>query len=306
MSEARKKIAVLVSADLLPGHAERREDAFEFEEQMGKITPAFAANGMDVDVINWKDAPNVAAQYDAMLPLLVWDYFVGNENAFMAAMAQVSGQTLLLNSFKTLQWNASKDYLEELGKQGAPTIQTVSMDKVSETWIARAMDTLRADKVVIKPDVGGGAWRQVVYEKGQPFPATADLPPRGALVQPFLERVQTEGEFSFLYFGDAFSHAVRKRPADGDYRIQSLYGGTEEVYTPTNEQRAQARRILDTLDFTPLYARVDLLPGNDGRLLLIELELIEPYLYLNFAEGKGAENKGAQKLAKALVKRLAG
>jgi len=113
-----------------------------------------------------------------------------------------------------------------------------------------------------------------------------------------------EGEYSFLYFGGQFSHGLIKRPKKGDYRIQSIYGGSEETYTPSKEERASARLVLDALDFTPLYARVDLLRGRDGTLKLIELEMIEPYLYMAHAEGEGGENKGAQNLAKTLAKRL--
>ena len=125
------------------------------------------------------------------------------------------------------------------------------------------------------------------------------------MIQAFLPSVVEEGEYSFLYFGGSFSHALIKRPKKGDYRIQSLYGGTEETYSPIKQERASARSVLNALSFTPLYARVDLLRGRDGKLKLIELEMLEPYLYLAHAEGEGGDNKGAQKLAAALEKRLA-
>ena len=188
--------------------------------------------------------------------------------------------------------------------QGAATIPTISVDQLSHDRILLAMEKLRADKVVIKPVIGGSAWRQVLYEKGMPFPSQDELPPDGALIQPFIESVASEGEYSFIYFGDSFSHSVNKRAKDGDYRVQSMYGGTEAAYSPNASERAQARAVLDVLDFTPLYARVDFLRGNNGRLWLIELELIEPYLYLPFAGGEGGDNKGAQKLAKALARKL--
>jgi len=124
------------------------------------------------------------------------------------------------------------------------------------------------------------------------------------MIQAFLPSVVEEGEYSFLYFGGQFSHGLIKRPKKGDYRIQSLYGGTEETYEPSSQERASACAVLNALSFTPLYARVDLLRGRDGKLKLIELEMIEPYLYLAHAKGEGGENKGAQKLAEALVKKL--
>jgi len=304
MANEFKKIALLASGNLIPGHPDLREDSFELEEEMGKLVPAFAAHGMELVLVNWRDAAARAQEFDAVLPLLVWDYFENNEEAFFSAMAKVCQKSELFNRFDVLQWNANKSYLEELGHRGAAIIPAVTVDKVSEARVLRAMDKFGTDKVVIKPDVGGGAWRQVLYTRGAAFPSADKLPPNGALIQPFLKSVKEEGEYSFLYFGGGFSHGLVKRAKEGDYRIQSIYGGREEAYIPTTAERAQARSVLDVLDFTPLYARVDFLRGDDDRLLLIELEMIEPYLYLPFADGEGAENKGAQKLAKVLAKKL--
>jgi len=304
MTDFTKRIAILVSANLLPGHPDQREDVFELEEEMGKLVPAFADLGIECVTLDWREAAEQAQLFDAMLPLFVWDYFENNQEEFLSTMAKVEQSTNLFNPFHVLKWNSNKSYLDEMEAQGAATIPTVTLPRVSEAAINRVMTELKTDKIVIKPDVGGGAWRQVLFQKGDTFPNKDELPPKGAMVQPFLSSVTEEGEYSFLYFGGAFSHALQKKPQSGDYRVQSIYGGLEFSYTPTQEERNQARRILDTLDFTPLYARVDLLRGNDGRLLLIELEMIEPYLYLPFAEGEGGDNKGARKLAKAVLKKL--
>lgn len=299
-----KKIGLLVSANMMPGNTQQREDAFERVEQMGKLVPAFADKGMLLELVLWREASEKAQDYDAMLPLMVWDYFEGNEQDFIAEMARVDQKTNLLNDFTTLKWNMNKSYLDELEHRGAPLIETITVERITEENVNAAFHELRTDKLVIKPQVGGGAWRQVLYEKDAPFPSEDKLPPAGAMIQAFLPNVQTEGEYSFLYFGGGFSHALIKKAKAGDYRIQSLYGGYEEPYEPTSQERASARQVLDALDFTPLYARVDLIRGNDGQLKLIELEMIEPYLYLSYAEGEGGENKGAQKLADALLRRI--
>ncbi len=304
MNKEMKKIAILASGNLLPGHADLREDVHELEEEIGKLRPCFAAFGMNLDVLNWRSAAKVADQYDAMLPLLVWDYFESNQGEFLQAMAQICQKTELLNRFDVVQWNSNKSYLEDLAAQGVHTIPSRRVERISKAEVERAFDALKCDKLVIKPDIGGGAWRQVLLCRDGLYPSKEELPPEGALIQPFLESVISEGELSFLYFGGSFSHALVKRPKDGDYRVQSTYGGREAAYKPSKQEREQARAVFDMLDFTPLYARVDLLRADDGRLLLIELELIEPYLYLDFAEGVGADNKGAQRLAKALVKKL--
>ncbi len=298
------KIAILVSDNMIPGAAGVREDIFELEEQMGKLTPAFAECGMETALVRWRDAGTAAASYDAMLPLFVWDYFEGNQAAFLEQIEKASKQTKVFNPPDVLKWNSEKSYLAELEARGAPVIKTVYLDSVTETGIADAFETLNTNKIVIKPIIGGGAWRQALYEKGAPFPKADELPPEGAMVQAFLASVLAEGEYSFLYFGGQFSHAAIKTAKPGDYRIQSLHGGAEEAYHPKDDELAAAQSILNVLDFTPLYARVDLLRGEDGGLKLIELELLEPYLYMALAEGEGADNKGAQRLAAALLGRL--
>lgn len=299
-----RKIALLISDNLLPDAENARPDIFELVEQMGKLTPALADLGMELEQVRWREIAARADEFAAILPLMVWDYFEGNEEAFLSAVAKAEAVTPVFNSFDILKWNADKSYLDELHARGAPVIRTLTVERVTPKNVARAFEELDTDTLVIKPQVGGGAWRQVLHKKTDPFPAADTLPPEGALIQPFLSSVLEEGEYSFLYFGGRFSHAARKTPKAGDYRIQSIYGGSEETYVPTQAERDSARDILDVLDHTPLYARVDLLRGNDGLLKLIELECIEPYLYLPHAAGEGGENEGAQRFAKALNARL--
>jgi len=298
------KVAILVSDNLLPGSTDTREDVFELTEQIAKLKPAFAATGMELDLVRWREAGEKAKDYEAMLPLFVWDYFENNEATFLGQITEASQHTKVLNPPEVLKWNSDKSYLDEMAKSGAPVIQTLYLERVSEAGISAAFDTLNTDTLVIKPQVGGGAWRQVLYKKGDPFPGADELPPENAMVQAFLHSVKEEGEYSFLYFDRRFSHGLVKKAKKGDYRIQSIYGGTEETYTPTDQELETAKRILASLGFVPLYARVDLLRGNDGQLKLIELELIEPYLYLPHSGGENGDNKGAQRLAATLMARL--
>ena len=103
--------------------------------------------------------------------------------------------------------------------------------------------------------------------------------PHPMMAQGFLPTIQTEGEYSFIFIDGEFCHCLIKRAAAGDYRIQSLYGGKEEAVTPSADDLAAAKAIISVLDEPPLYGRVDMIRGKDGGLLLMELELIEPYLY---------------------------
>ena len=302
-----KKIAILLSDNLLPSAENQRPDIFELaQEEIGKLRPALAALEMELIEVRWREIADRAEEFDVILPLLVWDYFEGNQAAFLAAIAKAEAATPVLNSFELLKWNSDKSYLEDLDAKGAPVIRTLTVDRVTETNVAQAFEILKTDTLVIKPTVGGGAWRQVLHKKRDPLPVASELPPEGALLQAFLPSVLEEGEFSFLYFGGRFSHAVRKTPKSGDYRIQSTYGGTEEPYIPTSLELQTASDILQVLDDTPLYARVDLLRGSDQTLKLIELEMLEPYFYLPHAPSDGVNNLGAQNFAKALAARMAG
>ncbi len=299
-----KKIAILASDNMMPSATQQRADIFELIEQMGKLVPAFAARNMELELLPWRGSAQKASKYDAVLPLFVWDYFEGNEAEFMSEMAALSRQSLLLNPYEILAWNANKTYLDGLKTLGAPVIETLTLAQVTQEGVRAALQHFGTDSLVIKPQIGGGAWRQVLWHAREAFPDQSTLPPDAALVQPFLPSVVEEGEYSFLYFDGQFSHGLLKRPKKGDYRIQSIYGGREVAHTPSRADQQTAQDILACLDFTPLYARIDLLRGRDGQLKLIELEMLEPYLYLAFADGEGGENAGAQKLAAALVKRL--
>ncbi|MDG1522326.1 MAG: hypothetical protein P8H55_06885 [Hellea sp.] len=299
-----KKIAILASDNMMPSSLTQRDDAHERDEQMKKLYPAFLAQNMRLDIISWKSAAYQAKHYDAILPLFVWDYFDDNEAQFIEEMEKVDTTTNLYNPIEIIKWNSKKSYLNELEKRGAPVIRTINVDSASPINISKAFDTLSTDRLVIKPLIGAGAWRQVLYNKGDTFPSRELLPPGPTMMQPFLPSVKKEGEYSLLFFGNDYSHALIKKPKSGDYRIQSLYGGTEETYSPTKNEIDAAQKILNTLPFEPLYARVDLLRGNDGQLKLIELEMIEPYLYLSHSTGTEENNMGAQKLASALKKKL--
>ena len=299
------KIAVLASQNMMPDAATRRSDAHELEEEVEKLTAAFLAYDMQLSLIMWEDIEKHAHEFDAILPLLTWDYFENKSKKFLKVMQRAHKLSHVFNPPEMLAWNMNKAYLRELAQKGVRIIPTLTLELVEEEACKQALALWKCDKIVIKPEIGGGAWRQAVYAKGDNFPSADELPLSRALVQPFLPAVLEEGEYSFLYFGGEFSHALNKRPRQGDYRIQSIYGGTEVPYSPHEEEKIQARNVLDCLTEIPLYARVDFLRDETGVLCLIELEVIEPYLYLPCAANDGlGNNMGAQNFARALARYL--
>ena len=298
-----KKVAVLASDNMMPGAENAREDAFERDEQMGKLVPCLAARGVECELVRWREAAKRAGEFDAVMPLLCWDYWDDRE-AFLAEMERAAERTRVFNAPKMLRWNTDKIYLQQFADGGVPTLPTRFVDEVGEAEVLDGFERFGTDTLVIKPRVGAGAWRQALVRMGEPLPGADALPPGAAMIQPFMEAVATEGEVSMLWFGGELSHALRKLPKAGDYRIQSLYGGREVPHEAENELRALATAVLGALPELPLYARVDCLRGNDGEWKLIELELVEPYLYLGLSEGEGADNKGANLFADKLVRAM--
>ncbi|MBA3067161.1 MAG: hypothetical protein FP825_01610 [Hyphomonas sp.] len=269
-----KKIAYLASRVTLPGSLVRRTDAFEHDYMMDALRGPFANRGLSLEDVSWDDAKADWASYAGVLIGTTWDYW-DRLDEFLAALRRIESRTLLFNPVSLVEWNIRKTYLRDLEAKGAKLIPTVWLDEVTEASARAAFDTLGADDLVFKRQVGAGAKGQHRLKRGEPVPAM----PHAMMVQPFLPMIQTEGELSFIFIDGAFCHALVKRAQPGDYRIQSTYGGREEKITPSADDLAAAQAIIAALDEPPLYGRVDMLRGADGALRLMELEVIEPYLY---------------------------
>ena len=268
------KIAYLASKVTLPGSPTRRSDAFEHDYMMDALRAPFAEKGLDIIDVDWADPTQNWADYGAAIIGTTWDYW-DHADQFLATLDTIEAQTQLHNPAALVRWNAHKRYLEDLQQKGARLIPTLWIDRVDQAAFDAAFAELGSDDLVFKRQVGAGAAGQYRLKPGDALP---DMP-HPMMVQPFLDRIQTEGEYSFIFIGGQFCHALLKQAKAGDYRIQSSYGGFETPVSPAPEDLADAQAVLNTLDEMPLYARVDMLRDADGRLLLMELELIEPYLY---------------------------
>ncbi|HPF22203.1 MAG: hypothetical protein R3C08_03400 [Hyphomonas sp.] len=287
------KIAYLASQVTLPGTPNRRDDAFEHDYMMDALRPAFTAKGMTVEDVSWDDPAADWGSYAAAIIGTTWDYW-DRQAEFLATLDRIESATRLFNPAAVVRWNIHKTYLRDLEAKGARIIPTVWLDKADAAGAAAAFDTLGADDLVFKRQVGAGAHGQHRLKRGEPVP---DMP-HAMMVQPFVPAIQTEGEYSFIYIGGEFCHALVKRAVPGDYRIQSKYGGKETPVVPPTDDLADAAAIVAMLDEAPLYGRVDMVRGDDGRLVLMELEVIEPYLYP--VEGP----RLGEMMAEAVIRRL--
>lgn len=272
------RVGFLTSTCMLPGHPDEREDSWEHEAEFVPMEAACAALGIRLEAVVWDDPQLQPSDYDAFVIGTTWDYAEKPEQ-FLRVLEQLSAAKPLFNSLDIVRWNLDKRYLVDLEQKGIQVVPTLWRSAADQPTIDAAFQELSCQEVVVKPQVGASAWRQVRVKQGDPLPPAEELPLGACMIQPFLPAAVSEGEYSFLFFGGRFSHCALKRSAPGDYRVQSMYGGKEVIHEPSAAELAQAAAVLQAVEEPLLYARVDMMRGADGELLLMELELIEPYLY---------------------------
>jgi glutathione synthase/RimK-type ligase-like ATP-grasp enzyme len=275
---SRLRVAYLGCPTTMPDSLQRREDAFEHDLMVGYLGMGLHYVDRTLEAVSWDDFSCDWSMYEAVIIGTTWDY-TQRLPEFLDRLTQISTHTRVLNRVATIRWNAKKTYLRDLAERDCPTIPTLWLEAANEELCSAAFDEFKSNSIIIKPQVGAGAWRQVKLNIGDRWPSAIELPPGPAMVQPYLSAVANEGEYSLLFFNRCFSHAVLKIAAPGDYRIQSSYGGKDVPFAPSTADIAQAAHVLAAVEGDLLYARVDMVRGDDGNLKLIELELIEPYLY---------------------------
>jgi glutathione synthase/RimK-type ligase-like ATP-grasp enzyme len=188
----------------------------------------------------------------------------------------------LFNPVATVRWNARKTYLRDLAGAEIPVVPTAWVAAGDATGLEAILSAHGWRRAVVKPTISATAfetWRTgptITTAEEHRFARVARE--RDLMIQPYLEQIETEGELSFVFLGERFSHAVVKRPAAGDFRVQSDFGGTVGVVRPAVALIQQATRALAAVPAPCLYARVDGCLVN-GQLVLMELEAIEPVLF---------------------------
>ncbi|MCH8686006.1 hypothetical protein [Pedomonas mirosovicensis] len=210
----RPVVAVLVSRDMLPWAENRRVDAHEGDAQVALMRQAFARIGRDMEIVQWDGEGIDWSRFEAAITSITWDYAERPE-AFLARLGEIAGRTRLINSLEVIRWNMRKTYLKDLAERGAQLVPTHWVERATPEAAEAAFAAFGVDRIVIKPVVGAGAWRQVLLRRGEAWPDAEALPPHEAMIQPFLPAIQDEGEYSFLFFNGQFSHAVVKTPKQG-------------------------------------------------------------------------------------------
>ena len=246
--------------------------------------------GDDISFLEWTD-PGDLSGFDLILPILAWGY-QRDCPAWFALLERFEAENLpIANPAKLLRWNTDKAYLAELAEAGVATVPTLIRESMSDAALASAREILESPRLVVKPPISGGADGTYLIGPSDTLPLEA-LGQR-MLVQPFLPAISEDGEYSLFYMGGQYSHAITKHPAEGDFRVQEQFGGTERAIDAPDDSKALAEAALAATDNllncgTPTYARIDMVRDGAGQFRLMELELIEPSLFLGFAQDKGA------------------
>lgn len=257
-----------------PDYPEEWDWAFDAEAD------ALRKRGVDVDAVPWTGSRDLSA-YDLVLPLVVWGYHLQYEE-WQRFLDRIEAEQLpVTNPPRLLRWNSDKAYLKELAGKGVPTVETMEVDSLDDGELAAAAARLGTEELVVKPPVSASATGTHRIRAGEEIP----LEERGRrmMIQPFLPSIGTVGEYAVILFDGVYSHTVVKRPKSGDFRVQPHLGGSTEPSEPPAGAIELAQAALAAAPAEATYARVDIVRGREGELLIMELELIEPALFLDVA-----------------------
>ena len=233
----------------------------------------------------WNDAGDLSG-FDLILPLMAWGYQRDPVRWFHLLDAWEAAGLRFANPIATLRWNTNKDYLFDLAEAGVAIVPSQLAHRLTRADIDAARAAFGVDTLVIKPTISGGA--DGTYRLGPNDPIPFDVLEREMLIQPLMPMIAREGEFSLYYFAGKFSHAILKIPEQGDFRVQEQFGGREVTIEAPVAALALAEAALAAAPGPHTYARVDMVRGEDGGFYLMELELIEPSLFLDHASDGGA------------------
>jgi glutathione synthase/RimK-type ligase-like ATP-grasp enzyme len=214
-----------------------------------------------------------------------WDYF-DRFAEFSAWVARAEQATVLINAGALIRWNWDKHYLLDLARQGVAIPPTRVIEAGAATTLAHELAVAGWDQAILKPAVSGAArhtYRLDATNVAAQEAVFAQLIAAEALLlQQFLPSILHDGELSLIVIAGRFSHAVRKRAKPGDFRVQDDHGGTVVAHQATPDEIAAAEQAVAACPHLPLYARVDLVRDQQERLVVMELELVEPELFLRF------------------------
>lgn len=246
------------------------------------------AKGLDISMVVWTDRNVNWADYDLAVLKSPWDYFdkIGQFYEWLNKLEQLNVR--LLNPVKTVKWNSDKHYLAEIAEAGFRVTPTLYFEKGEKADLFVCFEKLQAETLIVKPCISGGSKNTLKVTRTNIDEISSlvqqYLTEEAYMVQPFLHEIETQGEWSFLFFNGKFSHNLLKKAKPGDFRVQHYLGGSIHAEPAPENILKAAEQYVRNFAADCLYARVDGLVVN-GEFMLMELELIEPFLFLFTSPG---------------------
>lgn len=246
--------------------------------------PPLEARGWQIDFLSWRSEGVDWDRFDAVYIGTPWDY-PEDPGRFLLLLERIDQSgAVLVNDIALVRWTVPKTYLRDLEEIGVAIVPSIWGEAMDFGTIENAFTQFDVDKLIVKPVISTNATNTFLFVR-ETLPDLIELlretfVARPYVVQPFIGNIQSEGEYSLFYFNRTFSHAIQKIPKQGDFRVQEEYGAEIISVDPEPALGEAGDQLMKIVDPMPVYGRADFVRGPDGRFLLMELELIEPSMYL--------------------------
>ena len=276
------------------------KDLSNFESYDDLLIDPLKLLGWDVVFVPWDCKEVEWDEFEAVIIRSTWDYQQKHELFFKTLSKIDSSNAKLYNPLSVVKWNLNKRYLKDFKGKNIDIIPTLFFENFDYQGIKKAFFTFETNKIIIKPSVSANADDTFILKESlidhNRVLLLNTFKNKEYLVQPFIENIKIEGEYSLIFFGDVLSHVILKTPKTGDFRVQEEHGGRlESINLPEKSLIDFGLKVIKNLPMACLYSRIDVVRDNN-QLLLMEVELIEPSLYFNM------DSKSATRFAKVFDK----
>ena len=246
------------------------------------VLEALRSQGLKAEKRDWANRKFDWSSTKSVIFRTTWDYF-DRYPEFAPWLAEISNKCLLLNSADIINWNIDKHYLSDLMDAGLNVAPSIFIKKGRDISLSQLFENAGWSEAVLKPTISGAArhtYRLTLANAAEHEEIFAKLINEEDMIfQEFLSDIVEYGEISLMFMGGEYTHAVRKIAKSGDFRVQDDHGGTVEIHEATTEEIEFGQASLEVCPYNPVYARIDIVRDNKGKLSLCELELIEPELW---------------------------
>jgi glutathione synthase/RimK-type ligase-like ATP-grasp enzyme len=253
--------------------------------------------GCEMEMVPWDSEGAAWEDYAIVVIRSPWDW-VHAPQRFVEVLAGIDARVQLQNPLAIVRWNLDKTYLRELAARGVAIVPTIYRDRIAPAELDALLHELGTRDAVVKPVVACNAEGAHRLPERSVAEVETYFASRPSMTQPFVRSVIEEGEYSLFFFDGEYSHAVRKVPKAGDFRVQEEHGGAIESVVASASLREAAQAVIAAVGTKLLYARVDLVRGDRDAWWLMELEAVEPSLYLRM------DPAAPERFARAIVRRL--